>query len=108
MVESRGPFNILTDKPSGKIPLGRPRRSWEDNRRMDPREIDINTRNLGRNRKDSSIRDVEMSKLHLLHESHFGAQFSLIKNYPSVTLVHPSISSGNPVSPEYRPVILLG
>ena len=28
-----------------KIPLGRPRRRWEDNIRMDLREIDINARN---------------------------------------------------------------
>ena len=28
-------FKILTGKPTGKIPLGRPRRRWEDNIRMD-------------------------------------------------------------------------
>ena len=36
---------ILTAKPTRKIPLGRPRRMWEDNFRMDLKEIDINTRN---------------------------------------------------------------
>ena len=35
MEESRNAFQILTGKPSGKRPLGRPRRSWEDNIRMD-------------------------------------------------------------------------
>ena len=39
-------FKILTDKPTGKRPLGRPRRRWEDNVRMDFKEIGINTRNL--------------------------------------------------------------
>ena len=33
---------MLTDKPTGKSPLGRPRR--EDNIRMDLKEIGINTR----------------------------------------------------------------
>ena len=31
--------------PTGKIHLGRPRRRWEDNIRMDLKEIGINTRN---------------------------------------------------------------
>ena len=33
-------------KPTGKSPLGRPRRICEDNIRMDLKEIGINTRNL--------------------------------------------------------------
>ena len=40
-----GFFKILTGKPTGKGPLGRPRRRWEDNIRMDPKEIVINKRN---------------------------------------------------------------
>ena len=32
---SRPIFKILTGKPTGKRPLGRPRRRWEDNVRMD-------------------------------------------------------------------------
>ena len=36
---------ILTGKPTGKRPLGRPRRRWEDNIRMDREEIGINTGN---------------------------------------------------------------
>ena len=31
--------------PTGKRPLGRPRRRWEDNIRTDLKEIGINTRN---------------------------------------------------------------
>jgi hypothetical protein len=30
MEEGRNSFNILTGKPTGKRPLGRPRRTWED------------------------------------------------------------------------------
>ena len=38
--EGRSVFKILTGTP-----LGRPRRRWEDNIRMDLKEIGINTRN---------------------------------------------------------------
>ena len=46
MVEGRSNFKILTGKPTGKRPLGRPRRRWEDNIRMDLEEIGTNARNL--------------------------------------------------------------
>ena len=39
-------FQNLTGKPTGKGPLGRPRHKWEDNIRMDLKEIFINTGNL--------------------------------------------------------------
>ena len=39
MEEGRSAFKILKSTPTGKRPLGRPRRIWEDNIRM------INTRN---------------------------------------------------------------
>jgi len=35
---------ILTGKPTGKRPLGRPMRRWEDNIRMDVKEIGIKRR----------------------------------------------------------------
>ena len=38
-------LKIVTGKPSGKRPLGRPRRRWEDNIRMDLEEICINAGN---------------------------------------------------------------
>ena len=38
-------FQILTAKPAGKRPLGRPRRRWEDNIRMNLEEIDIKAGN---------------------------------------------------------------
>jgi hypothetical protein len=37
--EKRKVYRILVGKPEGKRPLGRPRRRWEDNIRMDLREI---------------------------------------------------------------------
>ena len=45
MQEVWSAFNILTDKPTGKRPLGRPRLRWEDNIRMDLEEIGINAGN---------------------------------------------------------------
>jgi hypothetical protein len=39
MGEERGVFNVLVGKPDGKRPLGRPRRRWEDNIKMDLGEI---------------------------------------------------------------------
>ena len=45
MDESMSSFIILTGTPAGKRTLGRPRRRWEDNIRMDIKEIGINTRN---------------------------------------------------------------
>ena len=35
MEEGRSTFKILTGKPTGKRPLGRPTRKWEGNIRMD-------------------------------------------------------------------------
>jgi hypothetical protein len=37
--EKRSAFRIMVGKPEGKRPLGRPRRKWEDNIKMDLREI---------------------------------------------------------------------
>ena len=35
MGERRGVYRVLVGKPEGKRPLGRPRRRWEDNIRLD-------------------------------------------------------------------------
>ena len=45
MEEGRSAFKILTGTPEGKRPLGRPRRRWKGNIRMDLKETGINTRN---------------------------------------------------------------
>jgi hypothetical protein len=39
MWENDNAYRILVGKPEGKRPLGRPRRMWEDNIKMDLREI---------------------------------------------------------------------
>jgi len=37
--EDRGVQRVLVGKPEGKRPLGRPRRRWEDNIKMDHQEV---------------------------------------------------------------------
>ena len=36
---------MLTCKPAEKMPLGRPRRKWDENIRINLKEMGINTRN---------------------------------------------------------------
>ena len=45
MGEGRSAFKILTGKPTGKRPLWRPWHRWEDNIRMDLKEIGMKYRN---------------------------------------------------------------
>jgi hypothetical protein len=37
--DRRGACRILVGRPDGKRPLGRPRRRWEDNSKMDLEEV---------------------------------------------------------------------
>jgi hypothetical protein len=39
MGEGGGVYRVLVRKPEGKGPLGRPRRIWEDNIKMNPHEV---------------------------------------------------------------------
>jgi hypothetical protein len=39
MGERRGAYSVLMGKPEGRRPLGRPRRRWDDNIKMDLREV---------------------------------------------------------------------
>ena len=39
MGEERGLYRVLVGKPEGRRPLGRPRRRWVDNIRMDLQEV---------------------------------------------------------------------
>jgi hypothetical protein len=53
MGEGRGVYRVLVGRPEGKRPLGTPRRRWEDNIKMDLREIGIDGANwirLGQDR----------------------------------------------------------
>ena len=45
MEKGRSAFKILIGIPVGKVIIGRPRSRWEDNNRMNLKEIGINTRN---------------------------------------------------------------
>ncbi|KAJ4428156.1 hypothetical protein ANN_24171 [Periplaneta americana] len=42
--ESRNAYRVLVGRPEGKTPLGRPRRRWEDNIKMDLREVEYDDR----------------------------------------------------------------
>ena len=39
MGERRGLYRVLAGRPEGKNPLGRPRRRWEDNIKLDLQEV---------------------------------------------------------------------
>jgi hypothetical protein len=41
MGEERGLHRVLVGKPEGKWPLGRPRRRWEDNIKMELQEVGV-------------------------------------------------------------------
>jgi hypothetical protein len=45
MGEGRGVYRVLVGRPEGKRPLGRPRRRWENNIKMDLRELEIDGAN---------------------------------------------------------------
>jgi hypothetical protein len=38
--DRRGVYRVLVEKTEGKKPLGRPRRRWEDNVKMDLQEVE--------------------------------------------------------------------
>ena len=40
MGKGRGVYRVLVGKPEGKSPLGRPRRRWEDNIKIDLQEVE--------------------------------------------------------------------
>jgi hypothetical protein len=53
MGNKRNSYKVLVGKPEGKRPLGRPRRRWEDNIKIDLKEIvwgDMDWINLAQDR----------------------------------------------------------
>jgi hypothetical protein len=52
MGEGRGVYRVLVGRPEGKRPLGRPKRRWEDNIKMDLREMGIDGANCIRLAQD--------------------------------------------------------
>jgi hypothetical protein len=51
--QGRGVYRVVVRKPEGKRPLGRPRHMWEDNIKLDLREIGIDGANCIRLAQDS-------------------------------------------------------
>jgi hypothetical protein len=52
MGEGRGVYRVLVGRPGGKGPLERPRRRWEDNIKLDLRELGIDGANWVRLAQD--------------------------------------------------------
>ena len=55
MEKGRSAFKTLTGEPTGKKPLGRPRRRWEDNIRMEFEEIGISVGNWVDSAQDALV-----------------------------------------------------
>jgi hypothetical protein len=54
MGDGRGVYRILVGRPKGKRPLGRSRRRWDDNMKVDIREVGIDGPNWIRLAQDGS------------------------------------------------------
>ena len=64
--EGRSAFKILTGKPTGKRPLGRPRGRWEDNIRIALEEMGISAGNWDDSAQDRNYwRDLVNAALNL-------------------------------------------
>ena len=62
MEQSRHAYRVLVGKPEGKNPLGRPRRRWEDNIKMDLREVDCDVRNWMGLAQEGTMEDLCKSR----------------------------------------------
>ena len=80
MEEGKSAVKILTDKPTGRRPLGRPRCRWEDNIRMDLEEIGINARNWVDSTQDTNYwRALVNAALNLRNSISHGVSFYILK-----------------------------
>jgi hypothetical protein len=69
MGEGRGVYRVSIGKPEGKRPLGRHKRGWEDNIKLDLREIGIDGANLTRLAQDRvQCRAFVNTVMNLLHK----------------------------------------
>jgi hypothetical protein len=62
MREVKGAYNILVGRPEGRRSLGRPSRRWEDNIKMDLREVgfgDVDWIHLDRDRWRALVNTVK-------------------------------------------------
>jgi hypothetical protein len=62
MGKGRGVYRVLVGRPEGKKPLVRPRCRWEDNIKMDLREIGIDEANLIRLDFVSTVMNLRVPK----------------------------------------------
>ena len=66
MEEGRSAFKMLTCKPTGKRPLGMPKARWEDNIRIDLKEIGIDAGNWVDSAQDRDYwRALEIGRAHV-------------------------------------------
>ena len=66
MGDRRGAYGVLVGKPEGSRPLGRPRRRWENNIKMDFREVgwrDIDWIDLAQDRNRSVCPEESTGKV---------------------------------------------
>ena len=71
MEEDRNALKILTGTPTGKRPLGKPRHRWEDNIRMDRKEIQLNRDSPTlRDRRGVGLPKVGSTYVHILFNLH--------------------------------------
>ena len=47
MAESRNTYGVLVRRPEGRTYIGRPRRRWEDDIKMDLKEVGCDDKNWG-------------------------------------------------------------
>ena len=80
MEEGRSDFKIVTDKPTGKIPLRKSRRIWKGNITMDLTEIGINRRNWADSAQDRDYWRVPVNAAFNLRVPYAMALVSLIFN----------------------------
>jgi hypothetical protein len=58
MGERRSAYRALVGKPEGRRPLGRPRRTWEDNIKMDLRKVGLIDMAQDRDRRRTCVNAV--------------------------------------------------
>ncbi|KAJ4445728.1 hypothetical protein ANN_12413 [Periplaneta americana] len=94
MGESRNAYRVSVGRPEGKIPLGRPRRRWEDNIKMDLREVGYDDRELINFAQDrDQWRAYVRAAMNLRKSYHIGQFLSVA--FP----IHCGLKQGDALSP---------
>ncbi|KAJ4446832.1 hypothetical protein ANN_13530 [Periplaneta americana] len=74
MGESRNAYRVLVGRPEGKRPSGRPRRRWEDNIKMDLREVGYDDRDWINLTQDRDLLRAYVRAAMKLRNVYFGAK----------------------------------